>query len=107
MGSGTTTIQIALCLADVVVKVGFAKLIHRVAMLRTAEDVRAGNDVHPEAIWISSVKQSDAGRPREVFLAEATTINPTRTMPPGASAVAVDAEPQDPEVALNEAATEL
>lgn len=87
-GEWTTTMQIAICVADVVVKVGFAGLIHRVAKLRTAEDVRAGRDVHPEAIWISSVKQSDAGSARQVFLDESSTIHPSRTQRPGSEAVA-------------------
>ena len=57
-GPWTTTIHVLLCTTDIVVKLGFGGLIHRVAKLRTAEDVRAGVDVNGEAIWISSVKQS-------------------------------------------------
>ena len=87
-GEWSTTIQITLCTADVVLKIGFGELIHRVAKLRTAEDVRAGEDVHPESIWISSVKQSDAGVAREVYLAEDSTIHARRQMPPSSSAVA-------------------
>lgn len=90
-GAWTTTMQIALCVADVVVKIGFGGLIHRVAKLRTAEDVRAGDDVHPESIWISSVKQSDAGQPREVYLAQGAEVHPQRTRPPTATAVAAPA----------------
>ena len=106
-GAWTTTIQVALCVTDVVVKVGFGTLIHRVAMLRTAEDVRAGDDIHPEAIWISSVKQSDAGLPREVYLAQSSTVHPTRTRPPDAAAVPTEPEPETAEARLVEAATEL
>jgi hypothetical protein len=106
-GAWTTTIQVALCVTDVVVKVGFGALIHRIGMLRTAEDVRAGDDIHPEAIWISSVKQSDAGRPREVYLAQSSTVHPTRTRPPDEAAVPIDPEPETPEARLVEAATEL
>ncbi|MGL4340179.1 MAG: bacteriorhodopsin [Rhodoglobus sp.] len=85
-GEWTTTLQIVLCIADVVVKVGFGSLIHSVAKLRTAEDVRAGEDLHPEAIWISSVKQSDAGQPREVFLEESSVVHAPRHRPPAGSA---------------------
>jgi len=93
-GGWTTTMQIVLCVTDVIVKLGFGSLIHRIAKLRTAEDVRAGDDVHPESIWISSVKQSDAGAPREVYLAEGAMIHPRRVRPPSSAAVpsAVDAE---------------
>ncbi|MET4783691.1 bacteriorhodopsin [Glaciihabitans sp. UYNi722] len=87
-GGWTTTIQVTLCVADVLVKIGFGGLIHRVAKLRTAEDVRAGDDVHSEAIWISSVKQSDAGQPREIYLAEGAAVHPNRWRPPTSSAYA-------------------
>jgi bacteriorhodopsin len=97
-GGWTTTMQITLCVADVVVKIGFGGLIHRIAKLRTAEDVRAGDDVHPESIWISSVKQSDAGVPREVYLAEAAVIHPRRSRPPSNSAVASAADTELPEI---------
>ena len=86
-GGWTTTIQVALCAADVIVKVGFGSLIHRIAKVRTAEDVRAGYDVHPESIWISSVKLSDAGVPHEVYLAEGALIYPRRLRPPSSAAV--------------------
>jgi bacteriorhodopsin len=96
-GGWTTTMQIALSVTDIVVKIGFGGLIHRVAKLRTAEDVRAGEDVHPESIWISSVKQSDAGAAREVYLADGAAIHPRRAKPPWGSAVAsaVDSEQPD------------
>jgi bacteriorhodopsin len=44
--------QLVLCAADVVAKVGFGVQIHRVAKLRTAFDVDAGLDTHPESLWI-------------------------------------------------------
>jgi bacteriorhodopsin len=91
-GEWTTTIQVVLCIADMVVKVWFGSLIHRVAQLRTAEDVRAGLDVHPEAIWISSIKQSDAGLPGVVFLDADARIHPPRLRPPGATAHGASAE---------------
>ena len=63
-GAGwTTTIQVGFSFADVVAKVGFGVLLHKVARLRTAEDVRAGEQTHPEDVWISSVKHSDGVQP--------------------------------------------
>ncbi|QNE47319.1 rhodopsin [Glaciihabitans sp. INWT7] len=93
-GGWTTTMQVALCATDVVVKIGFGGLVHRIAKLRTAEDVRAGDDVHPESIWISSVKQSDAGAAREVYLSEGAIIHPRRSRPPSNSAVAAVPDPE-------------
>jgi bacteriorhodopsin len=87
-GTWATTMQVALCVADVVVKLGFSGIIHRVAQLRTAEDVRAGEDVHPEAIWISSEKQSDAGAAREVYLDADSVVHLRRVKPAESSAVA-------------------
>ena len=97
-GDWATVIQISLCVADVVIKIGFAELIHRVAKLRTAEDVRAGDDVHPESIWISSVKQSDAGIARAVYLATDAVGHVRRPRPPSTFAVAAQPE-QDPDPA--------
>ena len=76
-------------------KLGFSGLIHRAAKLRTAEDVRAGEDIHPEAIWITSVKQSDAGVPREVYLAPDLTVHAPRYAPATQSAVASEPIPED------------
>lgn len=86
-GALTTVLQVALCTTDVLVKIGFGGLIHRVAKLRTAEDVRAGEDVHPESIWISSIKLSDAGQAHEVYLAEGASVHPSRGRPSTGSAV--------------------
>jgi len=86
-GGWTTTIQILLSVADIIVKIGFATLVHNIAKLRTAEDVRAGDDVHPESIWISSVKQSDAGLPSEVYLSREGTVHEPRSRPPLSAAV--------------------
>ncbi|CAN5330050.1 hypothetical protein BH09ACT1_BH09ACT1_20250 [soil metagenome] len=96
VGSTWTTIaQVALCIADVIVKIGFGEIIHRIAKLRTAEDVRAGDDIHPESIWISSVKQSDAGVAREVYLAAGAEVHPTRSRPPIATAIPTAIHPDD------------
>lgn len=83
-----TTLQVVLSAADVIVKVGFSGVIHRIAKLRTAEDVRTGDDVHAEAIWISSVKQADAGAARAVYLAEGASVHERRHRPAEVSAVA-------------------
>ena len=85
-GEWMTVIQVVLCIADVVVKVGFSTIIHDVAKLRTAEDVRAGEDVHPEAVWIASVKQSDAGQAPEIFLEQSRVIHTPRPRPPSSTA---------------------
>ncbi|WP_432492578.1 bacteriorhodopsin [Kineococcus auxinigenes] len=63
-GAGwTTTIQVGFSFADIAAKVGFGVLIHKVAKLRTAEDVHAGEQTHPEDVWISSVKESEGVQP--------------------------------------------
>ena len=94
-GEWTATMQISFSVADIAIKLGFGTLIHRVAKLRTAEDVRAGIDVHDESIWISSVKQSDAGQPREVYLADGASVHRRRAQPPTSSAVAGTATAAD------------
>jgi bacteriorhodopsin len=58
------TIQLAYSAADVLAKVGFGVLVHKVAKLRTAEDVAAGVETHPESIWVSNVKHSDGVLPQ-------------------------------------------
>ncbi|GAB4083204.1 hypothetical protein GCU67_13170 [Modestobacter muralis] len=55
--------QLAYSAADVLAKVRFGVLIHKVAKLRTAEDVHAGQESHPEDVWISRVKKSDGVLP--------------------------------------------
>lgn len=63
-GSGwTTTLQVAFSAADITAKVGFGALIHKVAKLRTADDVVTGEQTHPEEVWISSEKLSDGVQP--------------------------------------------
>lgn len=58
-----TGMQVAYSAADVLAKVGFGVLIHKVAKLRTAEDVAAGEETHPESVWVSNVKHSDGTLP--------------------------------------------
>lgn len=54
----TTGIQIAFCVADITAKAGFGALIHKVAKLRTAQDIIEGTDTRPEPVWISQVEHS-------------------------------------------------
>jgi len=44
--------------------------------------------VHPESIWISSVKQSDAGVAQAVYLATDAEGHTRRPRPPSSTAVA-------------------
>ncbi len=62
-GAVITWMQVVLSAADIVAKVGFGAMIHKVAKLRSAEDVRAGVDTLPEALWVSSEKLSDGTLP--------------------------------------------
>lgn len=98
-GSGTltTVMQVVLCAADVTAKIGFGVLIHKVAKLRTAEDVTQGQNEHPESVWVSSVKHADAvlppantssspiEEPSLLATDAAPTSNPTARHRPGAS----------------------
>jgi bacteriorhodopsin len=65
-----TTVQLAYSAADVLAKVGLGVLVHKVAKLRTAEDVTAGVAGHPEDVWVSNVKKSDG------VLPELTRVSP-------------------------------
>lgn len=58
-GPWTTGEQLALCAADVVAKVGYGTLLARVARIRSASDVHAGLDTHPDSIWLDQRKLSD------------------------------------------------
>jgi bacteriorhodopsin len=62
-GAIITWMQVILSAADIVAKVGYGAMIHKIAKLRSAEDVRAGEDTLPEALWISSEKLSDGTLP--------------------------------------------
>jgi len=77
-GAWLTTMQLAYSAADVLAKVGFGVLVHKVAKLRTAEDVVAGVERHPEEVWVSNVKHSDGVLPE---LARGTSEVPHRAGP--------------------------
>ena len=63
-GAITVTEHLLLSAADIVSKVVFGLLVLRVARMRTAADVLARDDVHPESIWIEQLRQSEgASRP--------------------------------------------
>ena len=58
-GAWTAGENLALSAADVVAKVGFGLLLHRVARVRSAADVVAGEDAHPESIWVDQLRHAD------------------------------------------------
>lgn len=64
-----TAVQVGYSATDVVAKVGFGVLVHKVAKLRTAEDVAAGIDAHPEPVWSSHVHKSDGVLPEVRWIA--------------------------------------
>ena len=67
---------------DELAKVGFGVLIHKVAKLRTAEDVVAGVDTHPEPVWSSHVPKSHGVLPEPARLAaSAVEALPQRPQP--------------------------
>ncbi|MFZ7089320.1 bacteriorhodopsin [Curtobacterium sp. RRHDQ10] len=57
-GAVITWMQVVLSAADIVAKVGFGAMIHKIAKIRSAIDVQDGTDTLPEAVWISSEKLS-------------------------------------------------
>jgi bacteriorhodopsin len=65
-GAWATTGQLLICAADVVAKVAFGLLIQKVAKLRTAFDVQAGLETHPETLWINGERHSDALDPASI-----------------------------------------
>ena len=58
-GGWTVTEHLLLSGADVVAKVVFGLLLLRVARVRTASDVLAGEDEHHESIWIDQRRHSE------------------------------------------------
>ena len=81
-----TAMQVAYSAADVVAKIGFGVLVHKVAKLRTAEDVAAGVDTHPEPVWSSNVHKSDGVLPElgrvSPALLDRLRADPVRAVPP-------------------------
>lgn len=61
-GGWTVVAQVALSVTDVIAKVGFGTYTHKLAKLRTAEEVAAG-EPHPEAVWVSGTRRSGAELP--------------------------------------------
>lgn len=55
-------VQVGFSFSDIIAKVGFGAMIHKVAKLRTAEDLEAGTATHDEAVWVSHELQA-APRP--------------------------------------------
>lgn len=58
-GAWTVTEHLLMCAADIATKGAFGLLLLRVARIRTASDVIAEDDVHPESIWIDQLRQSE------------------------------------------------
>lgn len=58
-GGWTVTEHILLSGADLVAKVLFGLLLLRVARIRSASDVLAEDDTHPESIWIDQLRQAE------------------------------------------------
>jgi bacteriorhodopsin len=58
-GAWTVTEHLMMSGADIATKVGFGLLLLRVARIRTASDVVAEDDVHPESIWVDQLRQSE------------------------------------------------
>jgi bacteriorhodopsin len=77
-----TAMQVAYSAADVVAKIGFGLLVHKVAKLRTAEDVAAGVDTHPEPVWSSNVHKSDGVLPELGRVSPALLDRLGRVAPP-------------------------
>lgn len=78
----TTGIQIAFSVADLTAKVGFGVLIHKVAKLRTAQDILEGTDTNPEPVWISQTRYSPGVQPTvQDILADATSAHTSDLIP--------------------------
>lgn len=72
-GAVITWMQVILSAADIVAKVGFGSMIHKIAKIRSAVDVRDGVDTLPEALWISSDKLSEGVLPQVAQQTATTT----------------------------------
>lgn len=77
-GTVPTVMQVAFSAADIVAKVAFGEAIHKVAKVRSADDVNSGEDVHPESTWLDSVKRASAVLPP---VAEAPRTSPGASAP--------------------------
>lgn len=62
-GAIITWMQVILSVADIIAKVGFGSMIHKIAKIRSSQDVTLGIDTLPESVWISSQKLSDGVLP--------------------------------------------
>ncbi|GAA4266645.1 bacteriorhodopsin [Frondihabitans peucedani] len=63
-GAIITWMQVILSIADIIAKVGFGTMIHKIAKIRSSQDVTLGVDTLPEAVWVSSEKLSDGVAPQ-------------------------------------------
>jgi bacteriorhodopsin len=53
-------VQLGFSFSDIIAKVGFGAMIHKVAKLRTAEDLNEGTETHDEPVFISHELQAPA-----------------------------------------------
>lgn len=74
--SWLVTAQVAFSVADIAAKAGFGSLIHKVAKLRTAQDLDDGTATHPEPVFISGEQRSIALLPPNAATAELTDYTP-------------------------------
>ncbi len=75
--------QLAFTLADVIAKVGYAALIHKILKLRSAEDVRNGTAPNEEPIWLSNDLLAPAVPASASALAQASPQANTQTTAAG------------------------
>lgn len=59
---------------DVAAKVGFGVLIHKIAKMRTAEDMRKGEETHPEAVYVSHDKLAEPRPPHAAALDDGRVV---------------------------------
>ena len=71
-----TWMQVILSIADIIAKVGFGTMIHKIAKIRSSHDVTLGIDTLPESVWISSEMLSNGVAPDPQSLAAPATHDP-------------------------------
>ena len=85
-------VQVGFSFSDVAAKCGFGSLIHKVAKVRTAEDVNAREESHPEQVWVSHVKQADAWPPQIAALSSTGVLDTLTGAPAGTTGQPVDGQ---------------
>ncbi|MEJ2863571.1 bacteriorhodopsin [Actinomycetospora flava] len=85
-------VQVGFSFSDIAAKCGFGALVHKVAKVRTAEDVNAREESHPEQVWVSHVKQADAWPPQIAALSSTGVLDSLTGAPAGTAGQAVDGQ---------------